>query len=235
MGAVYFWCWVMGAVWLLMLLLPFCWVLALRRVCCCFCCRAQIVPLRVRRLAALERQKEFTDRGGTAPPAGAAKTTTVRSHCPAASCQVLKERKKNGHSPRQLNARPPIDAACCWPGSQNVSGCGRRRVAVRRRRRHRPRPPPQPVRAADPVHHPDTLPCFPGHVKISLILSSWLRRRKRFACRDSGRGRAAGHSDVALAVGGTVRQRRGQALPRGTTPKPAAVLIRNQSLDYSFI
>jgi len=84
------WCWVMGAVWLLvllwllMLLLPFCWVLALRRVCCCFCCRAQIVRLlRVRRLAALERQKEFTDRGGTAPPAGAAKTTTVRSHCPA--------------------------------------------------------------------------------------------------------------------------------------------------------
>ena len=41
--------------------------------------RAQIVPLRARRLAALERQKEFTDRDGTAPPAGAAKTTTVRS------------------------------------------------------------------------------------------------------------------------------------------------------------
>ena len=115
MGAV----WLLVLLWLLMLLLPFCWVLALRRVCRCFCCRAQIVRLRVRRLAALERQKEFTDRGGTAPPAGAAKTTTVRSHCPAASCQVLKERKKNGHSSRQLNARPPIDAACCWPGSQN--------------------------------------------------------------------------------------------------------------------
>jgi len=116
-------------------------------------------------------------------------------------------------------------------GLKTVSGCGRRRVAVRRRRRHRPRPPPQPVRAADPVHNPDTLPCFPGHVKISLILSPWLRRRKRFACRDSGRGRAAGHSDFAFAVGGTVRQRCGQALPRGTTPKPAAVLIRNH---YSF-